>query len=169
MRTEWSVRDQSDVIHNKHICLDAVTQVSHQETLDTIQQHTHIWALWVLSSLSVSTWPSITPDCPSPVCLFICLLCNRDGLHCNYTKSFQPEELVMVWASFFILGNDDRLWPNHCHFNIYFLANYGLLLYLLDIRKLIISTGSCMKVAFCFQLKYDCIFILKFVSIIVII
>ncbi len=135
MRTEQRVRDQSDVIHNTHICPDAFTQVlpscaTKDETLDTTHTHSCVSVDWVLSSLSVSTWSSITPDRPAPVsCLFICLLSNRDGLHCNYTKSFPSFGLMSLsWCGHFSYGKWQRFLTKSLSF--FFLGNYWFLLYL---------------------------------------
>ncbi len=126
MRTEQRVRDQSDVIHNTHICPDAFTQVlpscaTKDETLDTTHTHSCVSVDWVLSSLSVSTWSSITPDRPAPVsCLFVYLsVCWVTEM--VYTVITLNRFLVSAWwachgVAIFHTGNDNGFWPIHCHF-----------------------------------------------------
>ncbi len=124
MRTEHRVRDQTwFIIHTfaqmlSHKCSHRVWQ---RMTHWTPHIHTLEHRLRVLSSLSVSTWSSITSDRPARLCLSVCWVTEM-----FYNVITLNRFLVSAcWAcrAIFHLGNDNGFWPNHC---LFFLKNTSL-------------------------------------------
>lgn len=135
MRTEHRVRDQSDVIHNTHICPDAFSQVlpscaTKDETLDTTHTHSCVNVDWecCLVSLSPHGHPSLLTVQPLSVYISVCWVTEM-----VYTVITLNCPLFSAWrachgVTIFHMGNDKDFWPNQSFLSLSFLYSRNKLI-----------------------------------------